>query len=282
VRTRALLAAVASLATAAALVVSASAPADAAPVPSVPGKQSASVTITSTGTTNLTLGEFCKIVGKASANLRGKPLRIMIKNGSTWQALATGRVQSNGTFTLWAKSTTAGRNKQIAAYAPATSTTKAVTSNSKYFTVYKWYDLTTLNPARSTGEANWAENYTWKTVANKKFSSTLNANYLMADTQYEPSEGGSIAYPIGKRCTTFQATAGWSDGSWMAYGSVRVSPDGKTVWSRSGLAQGTAVNISANITNDNYLWLSVTLDAHGNSMTYGDFVFGNPRVRCAF
>lgn len=283
-RTRALLAAVASLA--AALVVSGPATADAAPVPSAPVlpavQQSASVTITSTGSTNLTLGEYIKIVGKTSANLRGKPIRVIIKNGSSWQVLTTGRVQSNGTFTLWAKTTSAGRNKQIAAYVPATSTTKAVTSNSTYFTVYTWYDLTTFNPTRSTGDAYWSENFTWKTIAKKKFSSTVNANYLIADADYRPSESGSLAYPLGKRCTTFQATAGWSDDSWLAYGSVRVSPDGKTTWSRSGIAQGSAVNISANIANYSYLWLSVTLEAHGNPMVDGDFIFGNPRVRCAF
>lgn len=241
-----------------------------------------SVTLTAGGGT-LSLGEHYRLVGKASANLAGKPLRVIIKQSTGWVALVTGQIKADGTFDLYAKTTQAGRGKELAVYVPATSTTRAAMSGSAKFDVYTWYDLHSLSVVKSGTGAPWTKNANWTALNGQAYGRSITVGYLYAWGATSSSElGGSIAYGLNKSCTAFQATVGWDDKSWKATGTVRIAGDGTTLWTKSGIAPGSASTVSVSVAGKTALSIDVTLYALENSYAGGFFVIGNPQVRCAF
>ncbi|HQD97960.1 MAG TPA: NPCBM/NEW2 domain-containing protein [Propionicimonas sp.] len=232
-------------------------------------QQSASVTITGTGSTNITAGDSYVVKGTTSANLIGKTVVLATLDGSAWSNLTSATVAADSTFSLSAAATSAGAGRSLKVYAPATTTTLYAESATAAFNVYGWYYLSERTKLENSG---WGSSDV--TVNAQYYPKSLYFNFGV----YDGVE--SVQFDLGRKCTTFSATAGWSDKAYAnIVGAGAVYKDSVKVWNLSGIKFGTGTPISVDISTA----LRLKLEAQrASGSTTSAFVFGDAKILCAF
>lgn len=231
-------------------------------------QQSASVTITGTGSTNITAGDSYVVKGTTSANLIGKTVVLATLDGSAWSNLTSATVAADSTFSLSAAATSAGAGRSLKVYAPATATTLYAESAATAFNVYGWYYLS---------ERTKLENGGWNGD-----DVTVNGQYYpksVSSWLYYKSDSESVQFDLGRKCQTFTAVVGWTDDSNAAVvGTATLYKDSLKIWGPTTIQFGTATPVSLDISGALRLKIE-GIRSGGDSST---LAMADAKILCAF
>lgn len=196
------------------------------------------------------------------STLVGKIVELEIKDSETWTPLSNAAVMADGSFSLSAPATTAGRAQEVRVMAKATATTLAAVSATVTYNVFGWYFLA----ERSSVEGD-------------RFTGTTNINGVTYPHTVRPAY--SVQYDLGRKCTRFRAVAGVIDtASSTSVYSAEAFADSVQRWSTTGARLGNSTELDLDLTGA--LRLRLGSKRGSSSQSAYAFGFGDARVRCAF
>jgi hypothetical protein len=203
--------------------------------------------------------------GYVSPYISSSRVVIQYKVGSRWYDGAKAKPYGSGYFRVQQQFNSPGvKTIRLRVYSGNRSY-NTWTGNPVSITVYGWHYLTRLQAITSGFDQG-----------SVRIDGTLYGESLWQQMAYGGTSG---QWNIGRKCTTFKATAGQDDDSYSADGTaeMNVFGDGVLRYSRQ-VGYGAKYPVSANISGH----LRLTLEA--NDLTDGSYYagFANAQIRCAF
>jgi hypothetical protein len=235
-----------------------------------------SIKITSTSTANPTAGRTITVKGKTSSGLAGRTVQLQQYSNKKWAKVATAKVGNNASFSLSAKAKAAGP-LSLRVHTAAATGIRAATSDTKKFTVYKWYYLVDSTPVSASA-----------TGAGIRFvggPATINGvryvnSVLGVLTSLDAEDDIYLdMWDLGGKCRQFEATVGFDDDVYEAPAGIFAAFVDDEMHEIGRIAADEYVNSRIDIRDADRFALGMSWD--GSSIGVGIAGFANAKVLCS-
>ncbi|MCG2622334.1 hypothetical protein LVY72_10435 [Arthrobacter sp. I2-34] len=236
-----------------------------------------SIKITSASTASPTAGQTITVKGRTSSGLAGRTVQLQQYSHKKWTKVATAKVSKNASFSLSVKATAAGP-LSLRVRADAATGIRSANSETKKFTVFKWYDLVDSTPvsASATGSGIRFEGGP-ATINGVEYVNSLLGVLSSLDTE---DDVYIDMWVLGGKCRQFEATVGFDDDHvYDAPGGIFAAFVDDEMHEIGNIASDEYVNSRIDIRGADRFSLGMTWD--GISTGVGIAGFANAKVLCS-
>ena len=181
-------------------------------------------------------GSKVKIKGSVKPAAPGAKVKLQLRyaDQKKWKTVATDTLSSRSKFKFKEKVKSV-RTRKYRVLKPAGPNRAAGHSKPLKVTVFGWRNLTSLNPAASSGFAEYENGVRMNGVAYP--------NSLRSYTAYPPGSPSTIDYNLNRACKSFRGVVGLDDSSQVGgHAQVSLSTDGTVRYTGTfGLTQSAPV-----------------------------------------
>jgi hypothetical protein len=213
-------------------------------------------------------GSKIKIKGSVRPAAPGAKVKLQLRyaDQKKWKTVATDTLSSRSRFKFKDKVNSV-RTRKYRVLKPAGPNRAAGHSKPLKVTVFGWRDLTSLNPAASSGFGEYENGV--------KMNGVAYPNSLRSYTAYPPGSPNTIDYNLNRACKSFRGTAGLDDSSQVGgTAQVSLSTDGTVRYTATfGLTQSAPV--AFDVTHAFRLTVAAV-------PVNGAAAVGTPQVLCSF
>jgi hypothetical protein len=214
-------------------------------------------------------GDKVKIKGSVKPASPGAKVMLQLRyaDQKKWKTVGTDTLSAQSRFAFKDKVSSV-RERKYRVVKPAGPNRAAGHSTSLKVTVFGWRDLTSLNPATSSGFGEYENGV--------KMNGVAYPNSLRSYTAYPPGSPNTIDYNLNRGCKSFRAVAGLDDSSQAAgTAQVSMSTDGAVRFTGS-FALTQSSQVSFDVTKVFRISVGATLTNGGVAAV------GTPQALCSF
>ena len=226
------------------------------------GQSQPAISVTSVAAYELTTDQGYSIAGTASADLIGKAVYLQLYSNSEWSSISAAAVVApDGTWSIGAPASQAGRNLTLRVYAPATRSTLAASAALSPFTVYGWYYLDTFDAVAGYMDDGSAA-----------INGVTYSRSAWAEWDY-------FEINLSRACKTFSAFVGLDDeASTTSRETATITGDSRQLYRKTGVKLGEMTPVTIDVTGILRLRIDDTHETGSNWQV----VYGDARVLCAY